>query len=353
MASRAERYQLYTLAGSTEDRAFPPTLNTTKHPAELSPAETPDSIGLNMEKDGRIATGTIPSGTSRVQKTVTIGGIVYAWHYRRLWGISGNTLIAAAPNYDAAFFEQGPNMPFNEDANAILALVPFGSDLMCVSKASGSYVVSNAGDQRGVKAFRRSPLIQELQLPAANQIIELDGVIYISNANGLFGLNENGEVAELTRAVRDNVIPFANQALTCDYEKKRIICGTTGVYEVSTGKLFKYSGSTFSFTSRQFELPDRSPMSNDRLLFVIQHANTSGGSLQYRAKTEDDNYTSIRTLQLPYRQELFTVVECPLPDQVVKSTLRFQIQVTALSSNKYIRAIVLDSDAFNLDDYKR
>ena len=323
------------------------------HPADLTAADSPDVTGLDMDKDGRIKTGTIPSGTARVQKSVTIGQLTYYWHYRRLWAISTNTLVVGAPNYDASFFEQGPNMVFNEDANAILAIVPFGADLLCVSKASGSYIVSNASDQRGTKFFQRSPLIQELRLATAANIIELDGVVYISNARGLFALNEQGKVAELTRAVRNSVTSFASKALTCDYEKKRIICGTTGVYEVATGKLFKYSASTFSYTTRQFSMPDNSPVSTERVLFVIEHGTTSNGSLKYKVRVEDDAYSPIQNLSLPSRSEQYTVVPVTIPSKGQQAGIRFQMQVTSLSSNKYIRAIVLDSDEFNIDDYTR
>jgi len=345
----ADQYDPYVVAGPTRDATLPSTLNTTMPPTDLSPVETPDCYGLNIEKDGRIAKGTIPSGTARVAKTLTISATTYYWHYNRAWRFSTTNLIFGAPNYNDVYYPQKfGKITLAEDANNILAIVPFGQNQMCIAKSTGCYILSNCADHDG--RFERSDLIQELAVPAATKITELDGAIFVSNANGLF-MYRDGETHELTRPVRDGLTNFASKVLTIDYSKKRIICGTTFVYDVAAKKIFRYSTTKFRFTSRQFHLPDYAPIAVDRFLFVIEHGDTGDGELKYQVKFEDGDWSDDYTVPLRYTDEKYTIVSETLDRQV--NVRRFQLRLTDLSTTKYIKEIRLDSEAFNLDDYVR
>jgi len=357
-------FDVYLIAGADRNGAFPPGLNLDTPATDLPPWESPDCYGLDLAVDGKVGKGTItiPSAaaTARVSKTVTLTegalSVPYKWHYQRLWNITNRTAATAsallkvgAPLYDNMYYQQGPDMIFNEDANTILVLIPFEPESMAVLKASGAHILSNCSDTRGTAYFGRTPLIQELYVAAANRAVELDGLLFVSNADGLIGY-KGGKSVEFTRKVRQNLgTTFVNQALTCDYEKHRVIGGSAFVYEADTEKLFKFSGSTFRFTTRAFHAPDYRPMSPDRLFFTIEHGTAVDGKLKYQVKYDDASWQDVETVPLPYEQGTFTVVDEGLRD--ARSCRRFQVRITDLSTSKYVKEIRADTAWFGVDDY--
>ena len=350
----------FLLMGPGRRGSFPPGENSATPVTDIEADETPDGYGFSLDQDGRIAKGTVPTGTARIAKTSSIiipgdspTATTMNWYYNRLWYIDpANTAVLnyGAPNHNEEYFRQGLGKEvFAQDASPILVFIPVSRNQMFVAKATGSYIIENI-DDRGV--FFRSDIAQEMFAPAANQVTELDGVIYVSNVNGLFSFAE-GKVNEITRKVRNNATSlarYANQALTVDYTKKRII-GTTFAYDVENEKLFRYSGSTFRATSKQFHQPDYSPFTVGRLVFVIEHSTTANGTLKYQIKFEDDNWGQETTVILQSKNENFTVVLEDLAQS--RAVSRFQIRITSLTSTKYIREVRLSAVDSNFDDYRQ
>jgi hypothetical protein len=334
---------------------FPPGLNTADPVTALGADESPDCYGVSMARDGVLSTGTIPTGTAKIQKTTTISSVPYVWAYDRLWNITAltastasNILYYGAPLIDDVYFAQKTGkIPCDDDAQTILVLVPFGQDSMCIAKSTGSYILSNLADTRAF--FSKSQIIQELYVSTATNMCELDNAVFASNALGLFAYSE-GQTVEMTRKVRNDLTNFGAQAITADYAKKRII-GTSYAYDVLDKKLFYYSSSLFRYTTRQYHLPDWSPFAADGMLITVQHGTTAGGSFTYQLKIEDDDWQDPVNVNVPYDSETFTIVREGFYDSV--SCSRIQLRFTALSSNIYIKEIRLDARRFQRDDYKR
>jgi len=344
----------YLVAGG-----FPPGLNTADPVTALKADESPEAYGIGLSVDGVLSTGSIPSGTSRIQKTTSFtfqsATVPFLWIYNRLWNITGltastasNILRYGAPMVDDAYFDQaGGKIPLDDDAQTIVALVPFGGDSLCVAKSTGSYIIGNCTDTRAF--FQKSGIKQELAVSTSTMVLALDDVLYASNATGLIAF-QNGQSVDVTEKVRNDKTNFASQALTADFVKKRVI-GTSFVYDATLKKLFYYSGSSFRFTSRQFHLPDWTPFAADGMLVTVQHGSTAGGSFSYQLKVEDDAWQDAITVPVQYDQEKFTIVREGFQNAV--SCTRIQIRLTALSSNIYIKEIRLDARRFQRDDYKR
>ena len=343
-------YQLVPLGAG-----FPPGLNTAQPATDIEANETPDGYGFDLSKDGVIAAGTIPSGTTaRVQKTITISTVPYYWHYARLWNITGltaastsNILRYGAPEYTNVYLPQRSGaIPLDEDSNPILALVPLPPDSLACIKTSGTYVISNCSDGRAF--FQRTDLIQEINAAAAANVAELDGVLYVCNASGLFSLVQ-GKAIENTRKVRDGLTNFASKALTVDQGKQYIVGGTTFAYEPATQKLFRYSGSSFRYTTRQLVRRDYEPFAADRMVIAVEHTTTTNKACTYQYKIGDEPWSQDTTLALPYEDVASTLVFEPFAEET--RAHKFQLRFTSLDAGVGIKAVWLDIAGARLDDY--
>jgi len=354
------------IAGASREGLLPPGLNTAYPPSSLRADQSPECYGLDLSVDGKIGKGTIPSGTSRIAKTVTIactdigGGsaVPFLLYYGRLWNITGltnagtsTTLKIGAPDTEAAWLTQSTDFSFTEDATAvpILALVPLGtSGDMAVIKTSGSYIVENVYDPRGTQFFRRSDIIQELSAASVTNVTELDGTLYASNANGLIAYKD-GKTTDLTALVRDSKTGFTTLNLESDYINKRIIATTDSsngfVYDVPTEKLFKYVASTFRYTTRQWHHPQWFKTAIDGVKFVIVHGDTSDGTLTYQTRIDENAWSDTKTAYLTYSDGIYTVVDEGLTENGAGH--RFQVRVTDISSNKYIQEIRVIGESWN------
>ena len=349
MASFAETDQgIVLLAGPTDDLSFPPRLNTEVPASELNTAETPDAYGLDLEADGVIAKSTVPSSTSRVQKSVTIGAETYYWHYDRLWRFTGTELMVGAMSYDAIWLRDGHSLYFNEDSGAILAIVPFGRDNMMVMKATGSYVIENCFDTRGPLFFNRGPMIQELAPAAATKVIEIDGLIYAANATGIFAYDGRaGKVEEVTRLIRGGTSTWWNAALTADYNKKRVVAGT-GLAMVGTSA-YRYSGSTFRYTTPELRNAEHRPIAVQTIIFVVRHPSTAIGTLTYQCRVEGTNWTPTKTIPISYESGAYTIVRASVPSPCDGACRRFQLRITDITGSKQIERILVDVEAMGFD----
>ena len=369
---------------------MPPGLNTASPPSDLKPNETPDSYGFDLTVDGKVKKGTLPTGTSRVQKipgstwgtstayivddVVVNNSLAYIclvahtpgtfsadlaagkwvlitafWHHRRIWRLNTTTLEYGSLSYDDHFYApaQGLNkITLTEDSNSLLVAVPLEPDSIFVGKSTGGYMIRNLSDTRGF--FQVSDLIQEMAVPAVGQAIELGNVVYVTNADGLQGY-ESFKTKEISRVIRPSRSNLASATLTADYERGWLILGTTYVYDTTVDKWFNYSGSSFRLTSRTMRNPDHSPFSPLSLRFAIEHGDSTQGYLTYQTKYEDDPWDTGINVTLPYKAEYFSVVSESIRE--ARACHRFAIRVTALSSTKYIREIQIEAEDFAVDDY--
>ena len=353
MATFADEGQtLVLLAGATDELAFPPRLNTELPPSELNTAETPEAYGFDLGADGVIAKGTIPSGTARVQRTVTIGSNTYYWHYRRLWRFSGTMLEVGAMDYDDVWQYDGPQMQFSEDSNAILAIVPFGEDNMLVVKSTGSYVIQNCFDVRGPGYFNIGPMVQELRAAAANQVAELDGAVFASNSGGVFSYEAGQDKAqEVTRLVRGLSSSIYTAALTTDFLKKRIIVGSSLVIE--GGNVYQYSGSSFRYTLPEIRHKDYNAISVLSLIFMVRHPDSTVGTLSYQTRTEGGNWSAATTVMIPYQSGAYTILRSAVPDPDGSMCRRFQLRITNITGSKQIERIMALIETHDFDEETR
>lgn len=338
---------------------FPPGLNTASRPGDLEVDETPDGYGYDLSKDGVIAKGTIPSTSNRTLKSVTLTegalSVPYYWAYNRLWNITNRTVSTAsttltygALNYDDIYVPQRlGKIPFNDTASTILAIQPFAQDAMWIATASGGYVLGNLSDTRAF--WGRSHLIEEVKTGGATGLIEVDGVVYSASANGLYAY-DRGAGVEMTRKVRDDLTNFGNVALTVNYEKKYVAGGTSYVYEIPTQKLFRWSASGFRWTSRQFHLRNWEPFRVDRVLFTVKHADSNNGWLKYQVKVEDDAWRPEEMATVLYDEGEYTIFKLTVETQMCR---KWQIRLTDIASNIYIKEVRLDYKGQRQDDYDR
>jgi len=351
------------ITGPTREGTLPPGINTALPASGLDADQSPDCYGLDLSLDGKIGVGTIPTGTTRIAKTVTLdvsslgGGsaVPFLLYYGRLWNITGltnagtsTTLKIGAPNYESEWLLQSTDFSFSEDAQPILGIIPFGQGGMAVLKSTGIYVVENVYDPRGTQYFRRSDIVQEMAVDSLAHVTELDGVLYVCNANGLIKY-EDGKTTDLTAPVRDNRTGYVSLALKADYINKRIIAtddASTGfVYDVPSEKLFKYSGSNFRYTSPRFHSPMWHEVAIDGLVFVIEHGDTEDGTLTYQYRYEEEEWSDEATVYLEYGVGKDVVVREGLGDS--RRAYHFQIRITDLSANKRIDEIRLTGASWN------
>ena len=339
---------------------FPPGLNTATPDSDIGVDETPDGYGYDLTKDGVIAKATIPTASSRTLKTVTLtesgDDIPYFLAYRRLWNITNRTeetasniLTYGAIDYDDIYVPQRlGKISFQETANAILAIQPFGQDSLFIATVAGGYVLGNISDTRGF--WNKSDIIEEIECGGATGVIEMDGVVYCSSENGLYAY-DRGAAVEITRKVRDDLTNFGNIALTADYETKYIKGGTSYIYEVPTQKLFRWSGSSFRYTSRQVHLREWEPFSVDRLLFTVNHTDTETGSFKWQVKTEDNPWSEETIAPVQYDEDQFTMFSLDMDGGETQAVRKFQLRLTDLSTNLQIKEIRMDSEDFQQDDF--
>jgi hypothetical protein len=343
-----QKYDIFIVGGPSRQGDFPPGLNTQTEPYNLRSDETTDGYGFDLDIDGAIKKSvTAPSGKSRVARTVTITSTNYYWYYNRLWYFNQTNLFYYAKFYDDVVVPQrSSKIVFNEDNSNIKNICPYGQDSMVVGKTTGSYLLSNIADTRAL--IQKTDLGQEFAIYDTNSIIEINDSVFVSNSNGVYALT-GGQVKELSRVLRDDLVGVSNETFTADYDNGRLI--TTGgmVYELETGKWFEYNGSSFRYTTRQFHLPDWAPFVVDRLLFVISHSNTSDGWLKYQIRRDDNQWSSEFRAQLPYQAEKYVLVSWTL--QQATEARKVQVRITDISANILLFQIRMDVGIANVDDY--
>jgi len=346
------QYQFVPLVAGT-----PPGLNSLLEPELIEPTEIPSGQGFDLTVDGLITKGTIPAGTAAVQKTITLGtddgeqqdSTPFLWHAKRLWNITArsastasNLLYVGATNYNNRFYFPFEPIPFDDDEQPILSILPFEPDSLFVGKSTGAYILRNLSDTRGF--FQRTDLIQEMAYPAAAQVAELDGVIYVTNAQGLMAY-ENGKTREVSQKIRGT--DLSGLAITVDHGQKYIILGATHVYDATNDKWFEYSSSAFNFKSRVLHNLDWSPFDVDRIIFVVKNTGADDATITYKYQLDDQTQSDEYTADVLYEHGTFTVVSETL--DVRASVRRFQVEITAMDAAVSIREMFVDAQNYQFD----
>lgn len=340
---------------------FPPTLNTAKPATELKPNETPDSYGFSLLADGKIKKGTVPTGTTRIQKAIAITedsvSIPYLWHGNRLWNITDRTastastkLTLGALNYNDVFYPPNTRfhkIPFDNDAQTILAILPIEPDALAVLKTTGGYIIRNLSDTRGF--FQTTDIRQEFACKSKSTCAIINNILFTGNATDGITSYENYKINEATRPLRPDRATIGALAMTVDYERQWLILGSTYVLDVTNGKWFNFSGSSFRYTSRQVRNPNLSPFSVNRVIFEIEHGDTTTGKITYQIRHEKSQWSKSYDVRVPYSEEKYTTVSDELESQ--NSSQRWQIRITDLSATKYIKSILIDSENLADTDY--
>ena len=326
---RGDRDRWVTLASK-----FPASLDTETDPTQLRDGFTPDAYNQDIDNPGRLALGSVPTGTARVAKTFTIGADTYNWYLRRLWLAEDANLLYGAREYQAAFLRRGLGaLSFDEDANSIITFMPFSAG-MFVCKSSGGYAVDTRFWQHG-------DIEQQMGTTNANYANELNGVVYVSNANGVYAWN-GGKVVEVTAPARSSLSNFASIDLLCDYRRQRIIGTDKFVFDTQRKALYRFESTGFLWTSRKLVKPDFSPFAVQSIEFVYNNTTQANGSLTYAIRREDDDYSSDIELTLPYVDEKYSRMEVAVEPSF--QARKFQLRLTSLSANLQIHEINLRTD---------
>ena len=374
-----EQWDFYKITGPTRSTYLPPGLNTSFPQTEITTAETPECYGMTITNDGRISKGvTAPTGSERILREIIIDNIPYYWAFERLWNINGlqtidsgtsssesevsssssetrpynrncNELVYGAKYYDDIFVDHNlSKITFQETQTCLVTIMPVANTGMLVIKSDGSYFLNGCG---GNAPFNRSDIITELRASDESRVTELDGIVYVSNSDGLFSF-KGGKTEEVSRKVRNSSTIFKDCDLTIDSENKYIIGndGTnTYTYEVPTDKIYMHDGTNFRYTSPQLHTPDYRTMSIPKIFFTIEHADTSGGWIKYQSRVEDQNWGTENTIAIPYASEKYTVIGENLENDT--ACYRFQYRLTDMSTNIYIKEARVDREAFSSEDY--
>lgn len=329
----------------TVANGFPPTINKTADATTLKPDETPDGYGYSLVLPGRLAVGTVPTGTARNVKTYTISTATYNYFYDRLWLASGATLTYGAPHYTGTFLKQGVGEITFPEATSITTYLPVGNGGLGVLTDVGAFYVANADREGG--EFTRGPLVQEIPLATATYATSLNGVIYLTNADGLFAW-DGAEVREISYPVRHSVGSFASVALTCDYDKDWIIGTSKFVYDAGAKRLYDFGASGFRYTTPTIVSDKFRPFGVSALRFAVEHTTDAGGSLKYQTRFEDDDWDLEQEVDFSYVEGAHTSVMVDLP--IPRTVHKFALRLVDLSSNVYIKEIQLHAEDYVFGD---
>ena len=323
---------------------FPPTLVTNVPATALKPAQTPAATGIDVAAEGYLKTGSIPSTTTKITKTYSVGGETYTWYYDRLWRISSTQLIYGAPHYTATYYVQGKGvLEFNETVNSIVKFLPIGADGLIVMKAGGSYIISNASSLDG--RFRVGDFMQEVKIANASVACELDGVVYFISGNNLYSITANGNMEEISFLIRGDV---TLSAIAANYQAKYLVIGSTYAYDINTKRWFNYSGTTFAYTSPALKQPGGEPFAVEKIGFSFDSTATNPVEITFQTRCESRDWTEseIITLENVRGEDEFIAVTGS-----TENTRSFQVRLTALASTVKIKSIDVMVSKFDMDSW--
>jgi len=321
---------------------FPATLNSETDVIALKDGETPEAWGMDIDHPGYLAKGSIPTGTDRITKTYSVGGNTYTWYYERLWRMVTNTIEYGFPEYTAVYLPHDIPLGFTEDAQDLITFFPFRGQDMFVAKSTGAYMIPGALSRAG--AFTHTDINPALDVAAAGNATELDGVAYISNTTGFYGWDAQG-VREISAPFRGLISRFSADTLKRDETKRRII-GTKFVYDAMNKNFYDFSQKGFRFTSRALNTrtsrqPVETPFSVDKVGFYYTNTTEDDHVITIQVKRDED-WEDSETIDIRWAESGRTWTEYPLQKNYASRS--FQVRIIDITSGLRIKDIAVLTD---------
>ena len=318
---------------------FPASLDSDTDPSspKFKDGMTPDAYGLGLDSTGLLYKASIAPGTVPFKKTYTVGLDEWTWYLRRLWRAVSANLEYNSPEYTASILYQDiGKVSFDEDANPIVDFFPFARGSMYVGKSTGGYHIPNADSFGG--EFQHDDVEPAMAVSAAGNGLSMNGIAYVSNTNGLM-VWDGMSVKNLTITNKNILSVFQNKTLTMDIPKRRIIGGTSFIYDVDTQGLFRYDGSNFRFTTRTIATRRIEPISCRQVSFVVYNPNGVEGSIKYQLRGDESDWRTeesasvVFTPNKPYKS---FVVHTPIAPP---NGRRLAMRITDMPDGLYIESI--------------
>jgi hypothetical protein len=317
---------------------------------------------MGIDKPGVLYAGSLPTGTARptfshadpttdhTPHALTVAN--YDWYYmhNRMWAVGdssnrGSNVFYFAPGYDTDLYTHGySKLICDDDTAVVLGLIPFGNQVMAI-KAADSYVLYQANQWGG--RFLRSRITQGFGANAMTDVTEKDGVVYASNANGVFGF-DGQRIVEFTAPIRDNLGNFTGADLNGDnssgieYTKNRLVAddGTKQyVVDLNNGNLYDYSTTGFRWTSRTIERADEDRLVVDRIALILSHANAAEKTLKFQVMDDTGTWKGVEQHQL--KKRLYEYERVEIMPKWIKQQEKWAMRITALSANLHIHEVQL------------
>lgn len=342
---------------------FPPSLNNVDDPSRLEVFESPYVHGANWTTDGFLASSTqaqIGTGTALDQTKKTLGGVVYYWYYGRLWGWSGTTLLIGEFGVDDIFLKQGTGKMVSE-ATIIGVQACFGNALW-VMTATGSYILKNADDRSGV--FELGQFLQDIQVKVLTAVpiaSTMDGMPVWTNYYGTY-IYDGSKVIQLSRKAKiqysSSVGAFDSSGvggIFIDYNRKKIDLRTSstsevtqGVIDMETGKLLSYLRKTTGdepafeyYTPVLMQEPSGAPFTVDTIALVIKWYGPGDTTINWATRAEEEDWFIENEIYIHRPGNEYTRIEKEI-NNPSRSAHKFQIAITGLESNIWIKTIMLN-----------
>lgn len=321
---------------------FPAGLDSNTDPAALKDGMSPDAYGMGLDFPGLLYKAGVPTGATPIKKTYDIGtgdNKTWTWYYRRLWRALSANLEYNSPEYTAAVLYQGiGKLSFDEDAQSLITFFPFAGDSIFVGKSTGGYRVANADSFEG--NFQHGNIESAMAIATDGNGLSFNNIAYVSNSNGLFAW-DGSSVKNITLNMTNDLDLFKDKTLTLSVARRRIVGGTSFVYDPAANQLYKYDGTNFRFTTRTLVTPKDEPIPCKQVCFIIR--NTAGidqGAITYQLRGDENEWREENKVDLSYTpNKPYKVFAIHTPNSPPSSSRRLTLRITDMSANLYIEGI--------------
>jgi len=331
----------------------PPALITEIPPELLKPEQSPACHGVDLDDVGYLSAGSIPTGSAEVFKTyssISDGNSAsnYTWHFNRLWRLddaagAGECYVRyGAVNYNNFYYRQGHGAIQIPEATDLIAILPLGVKSLLVVSDTGANIIYEANDY--LARFQVSPHIEELK--GATSPINIDGVVYFLKGSRLFSVDEQQKTTEESLPIRGTSL---SGTLTADFVNKRVIVGTSYVYDIATKTWFDYSTSGFSFTSRTVGNKGK-PFCVNRILLEIEHTLTADAEITWSTKFGNREWRTQDPIQIRHDD---SYIENLLTQDLIEreTAIDFTVRIDSLPSGVKIRNIMISAEGLMKEAY--
>jgi hypothetical protein len=184
--------------------------------------------------------------------------------------------------------------------------------------------------------FEKTHFIQELYATTATHATTVMGMPVVSNARGVF-MYTGDNVVELTRPVRHSLGSFGASAITVDYTRQKIV-GASFVIDVQSKKLFDYQSGFRYTTPLLVQRKGFGPFTINSLAIAYEMADAESATISWQTKAEDNDWFTEEDFEISATGTERSRIERQILNPE-RTAHKFQIRLTALSSNVYIRAM--------------